>query len=144
MQKKLLPVFLLFSIGIVGQTPLDWSDMERGITWKEGSSGSTFPGFLEADFSGKLTSLEGKEVSLTGFLLVLDGSQDIFMLSKNPMASCFFCGNGGPETISEVTFSNENKFGMDDLVMVTGILRLNGKDPTRCYYRIEEAEAFGL
>lgn len=128
----------------MAQTALDWSDFESGISWKKGTEGSTFPGFLEADFSDRLERLEGKEVSLIGFLIVLDGAQSVYMLSKNPMAECFFCGNGGPETISQITFKESNSFQMDDLISVTGILRLNRKDPTRCYYLIEQAEAFGI
>lgn len=134
----------LISLEIVAQTPLDWSDFESGISWKKGSENSTFPGFIEADFSERLESLEGQRISLIGFLIVLDGAQSVYMLSKNPMAECFFCGNGGPETISQLTFAEKNLFEMDDLISVTGTLRLNRKDPTRCYYLIEDAEAFGL
>ena len=137
-------IFLLFSLQIGAQTVLDWSDLERGISWKKTTSKTKYPGFLEAEFSDKLAALEGKEVSLIGFLLVLDGSQSVYMLSKNPMASCFFCGNGGPETISEISFAQRPSFTMDDLITITGILRLNGDDPTRCYYLIEQAEGFGL
>ena len=144
MKGTALLIALLFSLGIAAQTPLDWSDFESGISWKKGSEGSTFPGFLEADFSDRLENLEGKQISIIGFLIVLDGSQSVFMLSKNPMAECFFCGNGGPETISQINFKGENSFQMDDLISVTGILRLNRKDPTRCYYLIEQAEAFGI
>lgn len=137
-------ICLILSTGIIAQAPLDWADFESGISWKKGTEGSTFPGFLEADFSDRLERLEGKEVSIIGFLIVLDGAQSIFMLSKNPMAECFFCGNGGPETISQLIFKGEHSFQMDDLISVTGILRLNRKDPTRCYYLIEQAEAFGI
>lgn len=134
----------LIASGTVAQTALDWSDFENGISWKKGSEGSTFPGFLEADFSDRLEDLEGEQVSMIGFLIVLDGAQSVYMLSKNPMAECFFCGNGGPETIAQVTFKETHSFKMDDLISVTGILRLNRKDPTRCYYLIEQVEAFGL
>lgn len=144
MKSWVLFVCLLLSVEIMAQTALDWSDFESGISWKKGSEGSTFPGFLEADFSDRLERLEGKEVSLIGFLIVLDGAQSIYMLSKNPMAECFFCGNGGPETISQINFKGKHSFQMDDLISVTGILRLNRKDPTRCYYLIEQAEAFGI
>ncbi|MEO0571651.1 MAG: DUF3299 domain-containing protein [Bacteroidota bacterium] len=144
MKRLVLFICLLLSTGITAQTALDWSDFESGISWKKGTEGSTFPGFLEADFSDRLEGLEGKEVSLIGFLIVLDGAQSVYMLSKNPMAECFFCGNGGPETISQITFKEQNSFQMDDLISVTGILRLNRKDPTRCYYLIEQAEAFGI
>lgn len=143
---KRLVILLFFSIShvLIGQTPIDWSDFENGISWRSGSEGSTFPGFMEADFSDNLERLEGQKISLIGFLIVLDGAQSVYMLSKNPMAECFFCGNGGPETVAQVKFKESHSFEMDDLISVTGILRLNRKDPTRCYYLIEDIEAFGL
>lgn len=134
----------LFSFGMMAQEALGWPDLEAGISWKKAEAGATFPGFLEAHFSEKLTNLEGKQVSLTGFLILLEGTEAVYMLSKNPMAQCFFCGNGGPETICGLTFKKKPKFEMDDLISVTGILRLNENDPTQCYYSIAEVEAFGL
>ncbi|MEN1784980.1 MAG: hypothetical protein AAGF77_07540 [Bacteroidota bacterium] len=145
MKSTLICLIILFAaLSAEGQVALDWSDLERGISWRKSNAHTTIPGFLEADFSDKLTNLEGKKISLVGYLLILDANQSVFMLSKNPMASCFFCGNGGPETVSEISFTQKNKFVMDDLILVTGILRLNGKDPTRCYYHIENAEGFGM
>ncbi|MEX0361864.1 MAG: hypothetical protein AB3N10_12860, partial [Allomuricauda sp.] len=76
--------------------------------------------------------------------LVLDGTQSVYLLSKNPMASCFFCGNGGPETIMELEFSEKPSFVMDDLLSVSGLLRLNADNPNQCYYRIEKAIALSL
>ncbi|NKI32179.1 hypothetical protein [Croceivirga thetidis] len=141
----LFSLFIFFSLtGFYAQTTVTWSDLQYGISWKESTSELVYPGFLEADFSNELTHLKGKEITLTGYLLVLDGSQEVFILSKSPMASCFFCGNEGPETISEISFAKDYNFMMDDLITVTGILRLNRDDPTRCYYRIENAEGFGL
>lgn len=144
MKYRILLFFILSATSMVAQTPLDWYDFEQGILWKKGDSDSTFPGFMEADFSDRLVGLEGKEVSIVGFLIVLDGAQAVYMLSKNPMASCFFCGNGGPETIAQVSFTQKTAFQMDDLVTVTGILKLNRNDSTSCYYHIDKAKAFGL
>lgn len=123
------------------QKVLEWTDFERGISWQ---SKTNFAVFREAIFSPQLMNLEGKEVIVTGYFLVLDGTQSIYMLSKNPMASCFFCGNGGPETIIELEFTEKPSFKMDDLLSVSGVLRLNRSNPNHCYYRIEEAEAFSL
>ena len=144
MKRFVILLFFSISQGLISQTPIDWSDFENGISWRSGSEGSTFPGFMEADFSDNLERLEGQKISLIGFLIVLDGAQSVYMLSKNPMAECFFCGNGGPETVAQVKFKEAHSFEMDDLISVTGILRLNRKDPTRCYYLIEDIEAFGL
>ncbi len=130
---------------LVGQTVLEWSDLSEGISWEFPSSFETVvPGFQRATFGPKMRALEGKEVIIIGYLLVLDGRQTIYLLSKNPMASCFFCGNGGPETIMDLQFSQKPAFEMDDLVSVQGTLRLNGSDANACYYRIENANALSF
>ena len=134
---------LLCGLGteIQSQTVLQWSDLSRGIVWQ---TKTNFSMFREAEFSPEMTTLEGTDVILTGYFLFLDGTQSIYLLSKNPMASCFFCGNGGPETIVELQFSKKPPFTMDDLLSVSGILRLNRDNPSQCYYRIEQAKALSL
>ncbi|MEL6975790.1 MAG: DUF3299 domain-containing protein [Bacteroidota bacterium] len=134
-------VFIWFSASTYGQKVLNWSDLTQGISWEAPSLENLFPGFQEASFSQDMQDLEGKKVILTGYYLILDSRQSVFLLSKNPMASCFFCGNGGPETVVDLRFSDPPKFNMDDLLSVEGVLRLNPDDPELCYYRIEEANA---
>ncbi len=126
------------------QTILNWSDLSEGISWEPPSAEMNLPGFQKATFTPVMKALEGKQVTITGYMLVLGGGQTVYLLSKNPMASCFFCGNGGPETILQISFVENTSFQMDDLITVTGLLGLNSDDPTRCYYLIERAEAFRL
>ncbi|MEX0315234.1 MAG: hypothetical protein AB3N18_13745 [Allomuricauda sp.] len=123
------------------QEILEWADFTKGISWQ---SETDLAIFREAVFSPELIALEGKTVVVVGYFLVLDGKQSIYMLSKNPMASCFFCGNGGPETIIELEFAEKPAFKMDDLLSVSGILQLNRNNPNHCYYRLEKAEALSL
>ncbi|WP_343486436.1 hypothetical protein [Allomuricauda sp. d1] len=139
-------LILLIGLGTdaQAQTFLDWSDLSDGISYRALSLEDPFPGFSKATFSEKLAVLEGKEVILTGYFLVLDGNQSLHMLSKNPMASCFFCGNGGPETVAGLQFQEEPSFTTDDLLSVKGILRLNRDNPNQYYYRIEKADAIRL
>ena len=143
--KKMRVVILLILIAVVniarGQTVLDWSDLSEGISWEKSSPEPYFPVFQKANFSPKIRALEGEQVIITGYLLVLDGKQSVYLLSKNPMASCFFCGNGGPETIVDLWFAQKPSFTMDALVSVEGVLRLNEHNPNASYYRIEEADA---
>ncbi len=124
-----------------GQTVLNWTDLAAGIALERSSPETPFPVFREANFSPLIRALEGEKVILTGYLLVLDGEQSIYLLSKNPMASCFFCGNGGPETIVDLWFAKKPSFVMDELISVEGILRLNENNPNASYYRIENADA---
>lgn len=127
-----------------GQAVLDWSDLAEGISWALPSPEAIFPGFQTANFSSKMKELKGKQVIITGYFLVLDGEQSVYLLSKNPMASCFFCGNGGPETVVDLRFSQKPSFMMDELLSVTGTLHLNENNPNECYYRIENANALSF
>lgn len=125
----------------ISQVPLDWEDLAQGVEFNEGN---TVPGFLNAEFQKNIVELSGKKVTLNGYFLVLEGSASAYMLSKNPMASCFFCGNGGPETVVELRFSSPPEFKTDDILSVAGTLLLNTDDPEHCYYIIENADAFTL
>ncbi|MEM9867316.1 MAG: hypothetical protein AAF765_06495 [Bacteroidota bacterium] len=128
----------------LAQTTLDWSDLSEGISWELPSPEAIFPGFQQASFSDKMKTLEGKQVTIIGYFLVLDGKQSVYLLSKNPMASCFFCGNGGPETIVDLEFTEKPSFVMDELLSIKGKLYLNEKDPNSAYYRIENANAISF
>lgn len=136
-------LIVLFWMGITAraQTILDWSDLSEGISWELPPPEAILPGFQKATFSSKMKALEGKQVIITGYLLVLDSEKSIYLLSKNPMASCFFCGSGGPETIVDLKFAQKPSFVMDELLSVKGTLHLNENNPNACYYRIEKAEA---
>ncbi|WP_350286294.1 hypothetical protein [uncultured Croceitalea sp.] len=139
-------LILLFWMGTNAraQVLLDWSDLTGGISFQTLSLENPFPEFNKATFSEKLAALEGKEVILTGYFLVLDGNQSLYMLSKNPMASCFFCGNGGPETVVGLQFHEKPSFTMDDLLSVKGVLGLNRDNPNLYYYRLEMVDALRL
>ena len=127
-----------------GQTLLSWDDLSEGISWERPTADTVFPGFQKATFSKSLKALQGKQVTITGYLLVLDGKQTVYLLSKNPMASCFFCGNGGPETVADLRFSEKPSFAMDELLSVEGTLYLNGSNPNASYFRIENANAISF
>jgi hypothetical protein len=87
--------------------------------------------------------LEGKEVYLKGYMLAIDPEEDIFILSRNPFASCFFCGNGGPESIVELKLKpKQPNFQMDQIVTIKGRLKLNRDDIYHCNYILEEAEVY--
>ncbi len=139
-------VMLVLWIGstVYAQHVLDWADLSKEISLEMPSPDLVLPGFQKATFSSEISALEGKKVIVIGYFLILDGKQSVYLLSKNPMASCFFCGNGGPETIMELHFDKKPSFAMDDLLSVEGTLHLNGDDPEACYYRIENVEAFRL
>ncbi len=88
---------------------------------------------------------EGKSIQIKGYIIPADPEQDIYILSQFPFASCFFCGNAGPETIVELIFTNKDKsrkktYKIDDIRSFRGILRLNKDDVAHTNYILEKAE----
>ena len=136
--------FILFFLMLPkgnAQTVLTWEDLSDGIFWESHTPNALIPGFEKATFSAKLRALEGKKITITGYLLVLDGRQSVYLLSKNPMASCFFCGNGGPESVLDLQFAEKTSFKMDELLSVEGTFHMNGTNPNAAYYQIKNANA---
>jgi hypothetical protein len=96
-------------------------------------------------FSAEVRSLNGKHVSLPGYMVPFENVTrgNHFMLSSMPLNACFFCGVGGPESVVEVFLKNPIAY-TEKPILVSGILRLNEKDPDKMIYLLENAEFEGL
>jgi hypothetical protein len=93
------------------------------------------------EFGNIVKGLEGKTVSLKGYILPLQGNY--FVLSANPMASCFFCnGDAGPQTIVDLKFDGPRFFQMDQQLTFKGKLRLNAKNIEELFYVFDHAEVY--
>jgi hypothetical protein len=100
--------------------------------------------FKKPVFTEKVKSLEGKQVTLPGYLVPFDNGMIAkrFMLSSLPLNACFFCGVGGPETVVEVKALQDVKY-TEKPVQISGILRLNDSDPDKMIYTLEKATYIG-
>lgn len=97
--------------------------------------------FFYPEFTDKLTELKGKEVVLRGFFIPLElQSSQMLVLSKYPMAECFFCGAAGPESVAVVYLqSKAPRMKVDQIVEVRGILDLNATDVEEMTFIIRNA-----
>ncbi|WP_299365634.1 hypothetical protein [Winogradskyella sp.] len=121
------------------QKEITWQDLAN-ITFERKYFPIYDEYFLYPYFSSDMKALEGKEVTITGYFLDIDPKGEIFILSKGPMSSCFFCGIGGPETAIELHFSSKPSFKMDDVVTITGTLKLNSEDINHFNYILNTCE----
>jgi hypothetical protein len=99
--------------------------------------------FYYPRFSPHLLTLQGKTIELEGFFIPLDlQNTRTLVLSKYPMAECFFCGGSGPESIALVHLKNPpaRKLKMDQIIRVKGILKLNATDVEEMTFIISNAE----
>lgn len=98
--------------------------------------------FEQVRFPDELQALEGKTVSLKGFIIPLEEKSESrhFVLSYFPYASCFFCGGAGPESVVEVHAPKPIAF-TEKPITLTGRLQLNRNDPEKLFFSLHEAVA---
>ena len=138
---KYVIFFLLFiSKFSFSQIEISWQDLED-VEFSDVYVAKEDANILFPHFGLNVSELDGKQVSLSGYILAIDPDKNYYVLSKGPFASCFFCGAGGPETIVELSFNSDKySFYMDEFVTIEGILKLNVDDIYRCVYILEDAE----
>lgn len=92
-------------------------------------------------FSQQVKELEGKEVTVKGFIIPVEGykGHTEFVFSAYPYSMCFFCGGAGPETVMEVKSKEPVEYTAESIIL-KGRLHLNGEDINNLMYRLEDAE----
>jgi hypothetical protein len=95
-----------------------------------------------ASFGSLVYPYEGKVVAISGFVIPLDALGTSYALSRNPNASCFFCGGAGPETVIQLNLKPTayKRYKMDATMTFVGKLRLNTKNADQFTYVLEQAE----
>ena len=140
MNKMLIVVGLLLLVQNVGaQEMLTWEDF-ADVNFQPEYNEKYDVHFLMPTFGEKIKNFQGKQVKIQGYFLDISGTGEIFLVSANPMASCFFCGAAGPESIVEVAFKEKPTFKTDQVVQVTGTLELNRDNVDHCNYMLKDAE----
>ena len=91
-------------------------------------------------FSDEIKSLDGKEVTVKGFIIPVEGykGHKEFILSAFPYSMCFFCGGAGPETVMEVTAIEPIDYSAESIIL-KGKLKLNSDDVNKLMYALTDA-----
>ena len=131
--------FMLSSFFVSAQNAGNvWKDLSE-VTYKIGQD--EYGELYLPVFGDKLKNLEGKTVEADGYIIPFEGmfKPEHIILSALPLAECFFCGSGGPETVMEVMLKDPIKY-TSNRVRVRGKLTLNDKDPEKLMYILNDAE----
>ncbi len=135
----LIVLFVTFAgVAATAQQQLTWEDF-ADVNFEQVYNEEYDVYFLTPTFGEKIKYYSGKQVRIKGYFLDISGSGAVFLISQNPMASCFFCGAAGPETIVEAHFKEQPSFKTDQIVTVTGVLKLNANNVNYCNYILKEA-----
>lgn len=109
------------------------------VKWKNYYDASLGFEVSEPIFGGQVTALEGKDITIKGYVMPVDSDDNYMILSAFPYANCFFCGGAGPETVMEAFFPRNRRY-YNKLVTVRGKLKLNRNDFFRLIYILEDAK----
>jgi|TARA_B110000285_G_scaffold145143_1_gene162101 hypothetical protein len=137
--KDIYIIFLFVCSFCFGQQNITWKDLSK-IKFTDKYLLEYDDYFMYPTFSPSVKALEGKQIKIKGYFLDIIAKENTYMLSKGPMASCYFCGQGGPESAIELEFINKENFKTDDIVSITGILELNKDDIEHFNYILKECK----
>lgn len=137
--KYLLVFFLVAAVAINAHAQGSvWKDLSE-VTYKIGED--EWGELYLPVFSQKIKQLEGTVVEADGYIIPFEGmfKPEHIILSSLPLAECFFCGSGGPETVMEVMLNTPVTY-TSKRVKVKGKLTLNDKDPEKLMYILTDAQ----
>lgn len=141
---KNIPLTLVFTLGLVASIY-----SQKVVTWKVIKNVKFKEVFLEEyqglydvpKFRKKVSSLNGKEIQIKGYIIPIDEEQEYYILSSGLYCSLTCCGNNHMETMIEVQISGEHRrFEINEIITFEGKLRLNTDDIYQLWYILEDAK----
>ncbi|WP_258102029.1 hypothetical protein [Marinoscillum pacificum] len=137
--KILAFVFTLMSFSVMAQTSAEnWKTLS-GLEYEK--TKDEYGEIFVPKFGPTIKALEGKEITLSGYIIPFEGmfEPDHLIVSSVPVASCFFCGGAGPESVAEIYLDEPVKYTAKK-VTFTGKLTLNDSDVDQLMYILKEAK----
>jgi hypothetical protein len=143
---NIILIYLLFGLTqailpeLKAQSLLNWeklSDVNFDLVWFEEHQSK----FMVPRFGPIPNSYKNKKVKIKGYVIPVDAAKNLYVISKVPMAMCFFCGGSGSETIVELEMKKgfSKRYNTDDIKIFQGVLTLNTKDVMHFIYILKDA-----
>ncbi len=93
----------------------------------------------KAIFPPDISVLNGKKVRITGYMVPVDATGNVYALSAYTFSSCFFCGGAGPESVMGLEFKGlPKKYKTDQIVSLQGTFSLVSKPGMGFYFVLRE------
>jgi len=134
-------VLFVLPAGFMAQQSITW-DQLTDVKFSKKYDATLGIELLAASFGESVKALDGKEIIIKGYIIPLDPLGTQYVISRNPMATCFFCGGSGPESVAELRLHPKSirRYATDELLSFKGVLKLNGSNSASLNYVILNAE----
>jgi hypothetical protein len=137
----LLSFFLFLTIRLDAQDHLSWTTL-ADVSWEEVLDEQTGITIIKGTFGEDLKAYDGKEVYISGYIIPLDAMGFSYALSRTSYASCFFCGQAGPETVIDIKIKPRSippEKQNNTQLTFKGIIRLKETNELGLNYILENA-----
>ena len=132
-------MLFLYAASSLAQSPLSWNIL-GDVAFEEQYLEESDTYWLIPSFGDFIKLYEKQEVTIEGYLIVIDIDENFFVLSKYPYSACFFCGAAGPDSIVELQLDQKLRgVQTDQKVRVRGRLSLNKSDIEHFNYILTQA-----
>lgn len=130
---------LFGSLSVQAQQAVTWQTLAK-VTYEYIQNFDQNLWYGAPTFSEEVKALDGKQISIKGYVLPSDAAENSYILSAFPFSSCYFCGGAGPESVIELRLKKrKSAYKLDQVVTFTGRLVLNDRE-LEMNYILEEAE----
>lgn len=139
-------VFCLQNIAVRGQSTHNGVTIHEAVmnsTWRAiNTLNNQYVGLGEGRFSSELRALDGKTVTLSGYMIPIRSASrhERFMLSVLPLLQCMFCGQGEIPPLIEVVMKSGAVPFSDFPVEIRGTLLLDIRPDGGAEVKILESE----
>ncbi len=132
---------ILVTGGVLAQTQPDYKNWKTLAKVEYEKSSDEYGEIFVPKFNEEIQALAGTEITLPGYIIPFEGlfKPEEIIVSSLPIASCFFCGSGGPETVAKAYLKDETDY-KSKLVLVTGTLELNNTDANDLMFILKDAK----
>ena len=100
--------------------------------------------FLKPIFGERVLALNNQMIEVSGYVIPVDISSGMYVLSAYPFSACYFCGGAGPESVMQLKFKElpKDKMKTDDYLTFRGRLKLNSENREDLNYILLNAEYY--
>lgn len=133
----------IISVSAVAQDSVGWIAL-ADVNFTEKYDKSYGTTLLIADYADHIKELDGREVAIEGYLIPIDPMGTAYVLSRNPNASCFFCGGAGPESIVGLRLKPKaiKRYPTDTYKRFKGTFKANKSNAAHFHYMLLDAEEY--
>lgn len=126
---------------VVAQESVNWDRLAQ-VKWSDSFDANLGITIIEGTYEEDLMTLDGQEIVISGYVIPLDALGLSYALSRTSFASCFFCGQAGPETVMELRIkprSIEASRLKNTLIKFRGMFQIKTSNELGLHYSLQNA-----